>query len=432
MTIPQTLTVTLNQNVSLDVETGQRICDGVKATSKFRDRKHGRPTPKMPSPISPASPAHLRPVNLLLELGLAMLPPQHHGHNLAPLHWTLIRYGYLFDRPTSSGRLRTNHLVGDYRNHHMTALSEALGVGCALTSARSWLAQTCSSNVKIHDPIDFDYLIGKSPTRLQGQAYAITAATIPTAGKKTRSRQPDYLFAAEDQNGKVQLLVVECKGTCGSRSTSLGQLGSAMHQLEGITFNTSTVGQVAIDRHAYATNVSKAGAEVRVFGVDPPGQGERWLVPTRETKTRYFSPELDERTGSISLPSPEVVAGQALRRLPERALEWSGVRDDRDDNLKSTFESEVGDVTGTRSTVELPDGSSLSVFTGALRSVLEESRRVVNGDLDASSFREIEEGAAVPDGKPRPFRTLSHGRGNDETLASSLTEDGLVLEISVD
>lgn len=419
----------LNQHVTLDVESTDALCREIKDSSSFRTNPGGAPAPKPPVPISNASPANLRPIDFLQTIGLAMLPPRHVRESLASWHWTLIRYGYLIGASAHAGPtpLATNSLAGDYKHHHMTALSEAIGVGCALTYAKSWLGNQVGTQDEIHSPIDFDYLIGPDADRsLRAQGATNMLAPEPVAARGA-VRRPDYLIAAEQPNGMMRLMIVECKGNSGGRSRAIGQLGSAMHQLAAIEFNGPGPAPTAVDRHAYATYISKAGASLRMFGVDPPERGKSWVEPTH-AKRSDFKPLERESDGSLRLSSPEDVAGRALLKISERSIAWAGADESTDAALRTTIESDAGDLTGTRSTLELPGGQTVRVFTGALKSVVRDAQEVVRyGTSWRSHDRPTLRTSSAFTNRWSPIR----GDDDTERIASVLSENGLALEIEV-
>lgn len=419
----------LNQHVTLDVESTGALCREIEDSSTFTTNPGGAPAPKPPAPIPDASSVSLRPIDFLQTIGLAMLPPRHVQENLASWHWTLIRYGYLIEAAHAGPTpLATNSLAGDYKHHHMTALSEAIGVGCALTYAKSWLGNQVGGTAQIHAPIDFDYLIGDNARPAPGAPGATNTLAPGPVAVRGSTRKPDYLITAEQPNGLMRLMIVECKGNSGGRSRAIGQLGSAMHQLAAIDFHTPGTTPTAVDRHAYATYISKTGGSVRVFGVDPPEEGKSWVEPTsaRRSDVQHLERESD---GSLRLPSLEDVAGRALLRISERSIAWAGADESTDAALRTTIESDAGDLTGTRSTLALPGGQKIRVFTGALKSVVRNAREVVR---DGTSRH----------GYDRPNRQTSSAlpnrwsptRRDDDTerIASALSDDGLALEIEVD
>ena len=419
----------LNQQVTLDVESTDSLCREIANSSTFRTNTGGAPVPKTPAVIPDTSTANLRPIDFLQTIGLAMLPPRHVKENLASWHWTLIRYGYLIEAAThaSPTPLATNSLAGDYKHHHMTALSEAIGVGCALTYAKSWLGNQVSAADEIHAPIDFDYLIGPDANPAPGaHGFTHTLAPEPVAVRGA-TRRPDYLIAAEQPSGMMRLMIVECKGNSGGRSRAIGQLGSAMHQLAAIEFHAPGTAPTAVDRHAYATYMSKTGASVRVFGVDPPEKGKSWVEP-RSAKRSDLKPFERESDGSLRLPSPEEVAGRALLKISERSLAWAGADESIDEDLRTTIESDAGDLTGTRSTLELPGGQTVRVFTGALKSVVRDAREVVRDGT--TRHRHDRPNRRTSSALPSSWSPI---RRDDDTerIASALSEDGLALEIEV-
>jgi hypothetical protein len=416
----------LEQDVSLQVESDVPLCTKVEASKSYRQKpKKGKaPKPKKPVPVEPGVSVQLKPIEILKTLGLAMLPPRHVRQHLASWHWALVRYGYLIEPASKANSpLRTNELMGDYRYHHMTALSEAFGVACALSCAQGWLASGVPSSGFVHLPIDFDYLIGPGSTPLPGRTAPVKARMTANA-----KRRPDYLIVAEDGSRGVTLLIVECKGTSKGPATAIEQLGSAMHQLEGVAFMPSPKPNVSIARHAYAALVSKRGAAVRLYGVDPPEHdGQAWVRPVLPSRQSMQSLSDMDIAGRLLLPSPAELAGRALRRVEDRVVAWAGAGDDaQDSDIQSLDreESRFGDVVGATSSLTLPDGDAVEVFTGAL---LDAVKAATDSDDQRALAERTRIGHAVKDADDRRLGADE----NREQAASHIDEDGLVLRIKV-
>jgi hypothetical protein len=424
---------TLSQPVSLVPESTSGLCNDVEGSASYKKQANrpAAPHPKKPYPIQNVSEAILEPVEVLQTLGVAMLPPRHVRQNLASWHWALMRYGYLIQpAPVANTPLATSALVGDYRFHHMTALSEAVGVGCALSYAKHWLRAEIRQPVIIHDAIDLDYLLGSGAQSLPGSAASIPLQLAPNA-----TRQPDYVIVAEDQRQAVRLMVVECKGTSGSRATAVRQLGSAMQQLAGIQFGPGSHGHVPVIQHAYAARMSKQGAAIDLYGVDPPDdEGDPWIRPAIPARQQMGALRALDRTTRLPLPSVEAIGGRALRRLEDKTVAWVGAGDGADgvDIRRLTHrESSFGDVVGAASTLSLPDGYTVEIFTGALAGVLE---AVKDGDMDRSHAERIKLAAGLGgrEGKRLRVRTVAFDANEDpERVASAIDDDGLVLRIKI-
>lgn len=443
----QNLPAYLNQSVVITPESTNALCSKVGSSANFTKppAKIGAPAPKSPTALSPLRSVSVSPVDILQTLGLAMLPPKHVEQHLATTHWALVRYAYLI--AASPGRhFATNDLAGDYKFHHMTALSEAFGVGCALSYAQAWLKAEVPG-AQIHDPVDFDYLLDPGAPAVPGQ---VTASAAPSA-----TRQPDYLIAAERASRDVRLLIVECKGNSGSgRSVSVGQLGSAMHQLQGVSFTAASGRRFALDRHAYAARVTKTGGPIEILAADPPEEGDSWIRP--EMPSRDDRRPIGERTeaGELVLPSPEEVSGRLLRRLDDRTFAWAGAGDfvsERDLAAAPREPSEFGDVAGTTSTMTMVDGQRIKIFTGALLEALEAARdpdpdrgretRMKIGREISSRGRPDRDSSAQSGGTEMP-RAQDESRvrrptsplqpdEDPERVASAISEDGLALRIEV-
>jgi hypothetical protein len=434
-TVVTQLPAALNQGVSLTVDSSLPVCKGVQASASYAKALAASSTPAAPpppkavQPIAPAPTVFVRPIDVLQTLGLAMLPPRHVTQHLASWHWTLMRYAYLIELAAPNfAPLATNNLAGDYRYHHMTALSEAFGVGCALSYAREWL-RVVAPGATVHDPIDFDYLLGPVATSLPGAASSILAQRAANA-----RRQPDYLIAAEQSDGSVRLLLAECKGTSGGRSKAIGQLGSAMGQLQTIVFAPSSVGPVSIDRHAYAARVTKRGGAITLYGVDPEDEGEHWFTPSTPRRGRDDAPAFERNGQELRLPAPEEVAGRVIIRLEDRLAAWAGAGDSVEQGDLTDMrrvESDFGDLVGTTSTLELPDGTRVEVFTGTLVSVLQAARQAESDGLrkQRAEIRRAMTEDQIDDRRARAAR-LSRDE-NPERTASALTEEGLALRIEV-
>jgi hypothetical protein len=425
----------LNRRVLFTPVTSRDLAGRVAASAAFRKAptNPGAPAPKAPTPIPFAHSFRLRPIEFLKNLGIAMLPPRHAAQNLASWHWTLLRYAYLIE-PEPGRPFATNELVGDYRHHHMTALSEAFGIGWALSYARSWLAAQAPAGAVIRNPIDLDYVLLGAPVTGHVAAPMVHQAA-------NASRHPDFLIAAEHSN-TIRLLLVECKGNSGGGSSkSIGQLGSAMHQLEGIHFENAAGEPVAVDKHAYASRMTKAGGALEILGVDPVPEGRRWVRPDR---VQSDSPRpIEAQAEAPRRMSAEKTAGRLLRRLDDAIQTWSGLEGiGTETNLQQLKrrESDFGDIAGTASTLELPNGTRVEVFTGAVVDALEASRE---GDFERAEARRAGLRNELR-GAPRPqwdaevvteesqLAAAPLKAAEDPERASSVvTEDGSVLSIEV-
>lgn len=433
-TLVAQLPSTLEHLVSLAPKSSAKICTDIKKSATFKKKpsKGGGPTPKKPKVIKPIQPAIVRPIDVLKTLGLAMLPPRHVQQNLASWHWTLIRYAYLI-KPQSTKQVKplaTNRLVGDYRYHHMTALSEAFGVGCALSYAQDWLSAQISPSVVVYPPIDFDYLLGPGAASLPGPSAALSVQAVSNA-----TRQPDYVVAAEDDDGKVRLLVVECKGNSQGRTTAIRQLGSAMHQLASVEFAEGASGPVSVPRHAYAAFVSKSGSSIDIYGVDPPGgKGSPWVKPVIPSRKAMEDLRGSDESDTLLLPSVAEVSGRVIRRVEDRVVAWAGAGDGAegvDINRLRHKESEFGDIAGATSSIELPDGHTVEIFTGAL---VETLKAVGNGDAHRPYARRLEIRRTLRGDEPESPRQMSvafDAHEDPERTASVIDDVGLVLHIKV-
>jgi hypothetical protein len=247
-------------------------------------------------------------------------------------------------------------------------------------------------------------------------------------------RLDSQIIVAEDGRKAVRLMVVECKGSSGSKTTVVRQLGSAMHQLAGIQFAPGPR-RVPIVQHGYAARISKEGAPIDLYGVDPPDDGgDPWVRPAIPARRDMQDLRELDRGGGLSLPSAESVSGRALRRLEDRTLAWAGAGDSADDvDIRRLVrrESELGDVVGASSVLTLPDGDTVEVFTGVHGGVLEAAK---DGDVDRSHAErfKLATGLEGSEGQRRRVRTVTFDADEDpERVASAIDDDGLVLQIKV-
>jgi hypothetical protein len=206
-----------------------------------------------------------------------------------------------------------------------------------------------------------------------------------------------------------------------------------MGQLQSIVFAPSSVGPVAIDRHAYAARVTKSGGAITLYGVDPPDEGEHWVRPSTPSG-RNDVPAFERSGQELRLPPPEEVAGRAIIRLDDRLAGWAGAGDSVEEGDLAHMrrvESDFGDLVGTTSTLELPEGTRVEVFTGTLASVLEAARSRAPERLRErrAEIRRAMNADQVDDRRPRATRLRSDE--NPERTASALTEEGLALRIEV-
>lgn len=424
----------LNQRVALQPLSDASLCSEVALSPAFNKPPKNplAPAPKMPTVVPRAMKAYMSPIDVLSTLGLAMLAPQHVQQGLVSWHWSLLRYGYLVAPAGGHSSFALRPLAGGYRHHHMTALSEAIGVACALSYAQAWLLAVSAPIVPtLHGPIDFDYLLGGAGLALPGRRGGAVV------GAPNATRQPDYLFVAEDPaTRRLRLLLVECKGTSSGRTHALNQLGSAMHQLQGVAF-TGTAARWRADRHAYASVLSKATGRVVMLGVDPPEEGDTWIEPgeRRPSESRENSPfEIDEGS-RLLIEDVGQLSEQTDTRLDDRALAWAGFGPTADQRQRvsgapTVLESSVGDVVGAESTFTLPTGEAVRVITGTVRDRLlaaaadDSDEREARRDVFRHRFQSRRQvgGAAAevldPDADP-------------ERSATSLTTDGSILHISL-
>lgn len=425
------LPAVLNQVVALAPDTTGQICKDVKESSGFKKapKNPNAPDPKDPDVLQSVPTAKLEAIEMLRTLGLAMLPPQHAQQNLASWHWTLLRYAYLIEPRPAGAPLRLSALAGDYRFHHMTALSEAVGVACALSYACEWLRQASQGQPLVYDPVDFDYLLGITgqPGQPVPGPVGATAHKAPNA-----TRQPDYLVAAQDTTTQaMRLLLVECKGNSSGHGRAINQLGSAMHQLQGVIFG-GTATSWGVERHAYSAVISKTGGDVVLYGVDPPEEGERWIPPRREHHAEV--PARRDSAGDLVVDDPPAMAGRTLARLEARSLAWAGFAaetEHRRVHEAPSRPSPYGDIVGTTSTLRMPTGESVTVFTGAVRDMLtaalaQDPEQSV--ELSTKARRQVA-GAEHP-AAARTARRLDPNE-DQERVASSVSDDGLVLQVAL-
>lgn len=425
------LPATLNTPVSLDPTMDAQVAREVARTPSFLTPVPGWVVPpKAPTPVHPGPVVGVRPIDVLHTLGTAMLPPRHVRQRLASWHWTLLRYAYLIEQTTpANAPFATNALVGDYRYHHMVAVSEAFGVACALSYARGWLEHVAGVGAIVHQPLDLEYLLSPGAVALPGAAAGIVPMAMPGA-----TRRPDYLIVAE-RAAQARLMLVECKGgSSGGRGQAIDQLGAAMHQLASITFGGTRA--IGVARHAYAAQISKAGGPIAIYGVDPEDPGEPWITPDRPSGEEEMVAERDER-GARHLPPPERVSGYALRRIDDRACAWAGVADTAEEVDVETLdavESDVGDLIGATSRFAAPDGQAVEIFTGVHREVI--TAAAAPDDDPARTARptiRLLGSEIAPGARARASRSFSL-RGEDpdpERIASAITEDGLALHVEV-
>jgi hypothetical protein len=163
-------------------------------------------------------------------------------------------------------------------------------------------------------------------------------------------------------------------------------------------------------------------------------EGNPWVrptVPLAEDRREFAQRDED---GRLVLPSPEEVSGRVLRRLQDRTVAWAGAGDTVEESDLGNIdrqESEFGDLAGATSSLSLPDGHAIKVFTGALLVALEAA-----GDPDPEHAHErrtaISRAVRSDEGRRRQL-TSTRLRADDdpERVASVLSDDGLVLRIEV-
>lgn len=350
-----------------------------------------------------------------------MLPPRHIAQHLVGWQWTLYRYGCLIAARPQGSPLGLNDLVCDYRYHHMTALSEAFGVGCGLSYALRWL-QFVAPAARIQPPVDVEFVLDTGQILVGG-------IPVPFQPAPNATRRPDYLIAAQQPTGRIRLLVVECKGNSDGRQSVVDQMCTAMFQLEGITFQLSSVG---VQRHAYAARVPRVGGSLVVYAVDPSDEGTDW-TPLPVVRDDSHGSIGRWENGRLLLPTPEAVAARLLREVDNRTLEWAGLPATTTLELIERVprrESQLGDLVGATSSFHAPDGHTVEVFTGALIDALRATQTSPHEASERRAALTTRVRSAQVESRRRaaiPFRADEDA----EKIASVITDDGLALAISL-
>jgi hypothetical protein len=190
-----------------------------------------------------------------------MLPPQHVSQSLASWHWALIRY--------------------------------AIG----------WLRARIRSDATVHDPIDFDYVLGaKSPP-----LSAAVAATAPHAAGNA-SGQPDYLVGRSGPTETSGCWSSSARATAAVAPRRSVSSAKAMHQLE-------------------------CGPQGRLF------------LPSPEDVTGRLVQRLDDRALARA-GGAGAGAEIDLRRVPR-------------------LDCDFGEALGATCSLRLPDGPTVEVFTAS-------------------------------------------------------------------
>jgi hypothetical protein len=310
------------------------------------------------------------------------------------------------------------------RYHNKTGLSDAIGVGCAVTYATRWLGGQLPAGAVVHLPLDLEYDLGTAPITLPGHARSVRVAL-----QRHAKRRPDYLLIGESA-GHVHLMVVECKGSSGRPDTSLGQLGDAMHQLAALEFTATTGLGPSIDRHAYAARLTPSGGKVELYGVDPGDDGEPWIALGRPEDPERAIATVG-RGGHVVVADAAAFAAAAMHCVDLRAAAWTGVDPADDAPVVGGSDEQFADIIGTSSIFALPNGRRVEIVTGALAEVVELARTADPAAAaerrEAIARRLVQADERLASDMVVPFRRDDTG-GRE---VSAITSTGLILALRV-
>jgi hypothetical protein len=179
--------------------------------------------------------------------------------------------------------------------------------------------------------------------------------------------------------------------------------------------------------------VSKTGGDIVIYGVDPPEEGEQWMPPRREHHAEV--PARRDIAGDLVVDDPPAMAGRTLARLEARSLAWAGFAAETEHRRvreAPSRPSPYGDVIGTTSTLKMPTGESVTVFTGGVRDML--TSAIAEDPEESAALSTEARRQLVRSERPAAARTARRLDPNEdqERVASSVSDDGLVLEVALD
>jgi hypothetical protein len=395
---------------------------------KKKKRKNAPTSVKAPAVIADVDPSvdfELRPIEMLLELGAAMLPPLPNHLRLAS-RWAILRYGWALAAPVGAlAPLRLSSYGLNLRYHHRTLMSEELGVGLAC-----W---TCGQLLAARNP-------GASVMRVDAETALSLGAgpiVVPASGTVTVSstiKRPDYFFIAYDPSAaKIrEVVVLECKGTHAADHVSK-QLGDAMRQVAAV----SVRGGSTVTLQAFGAYLN--AHRIRLYGVDPQGANELAGVAAARTSRH-------DKTVVITRGEHESYEITDLARFRRRLLDvsaaqllcWAGLSaqararllgetDSAPINLDELEHREMntGQFVGVSSTLPIDEGERYTSFFGLDKRVAAS----LLADEDAAEATALEDFAR----RAEPFRAgvrhVALDSPQDDGSVAGASLDGLFFEV---
>lgn len=400
---------------SIRVESSPQLIQEVQERTAKKEaarQKRGQAIPPRKGPLSevavfaPEQQVQIIPAYMLLRLGLVTTPVV---ENLADISstWAYFRYLWAFDIPTGgSNALRLSDAARNIDFHQKGLLSDQIGVGIAAVLLDKYLnaPQAADVSVAVSDPfwpVDLQY-----------------------------DTSPDYLFFDSSQ---TNLFIVECKGTQGSRSTSLDQLRRGTEQVPSLVFTDGRTPQSLIVATCLAKN------DTTVLVLDPPADDD--LPPSDRMHTERIGQRswrvrddagFSRSTRLISESKILSFAGdyEAATAKSERAQIRTRGRF-RSLSPEPTFtENEFGRFRGVRQRLGVRDRFDVEVFQGVETTVYEallsDDPERTTAEMQVFARRSSEGGRDIE--QKQPVRTATE---KGSVVVRAAGSDGALLEVRV-
>ncbi|MEH0972809.1 hypothetical protein V6U77_16955 [Micromonospora sp. CPCC 205546] len=248
----------LGRKSTLTVQSSEELVAEVRRQAeKVEDREAYRYAKTLsPVPIGPG--VRASPAQVLHELGVATTFLTASPLAQVARHWAHVRYCATLT--SRSGCLALSPHAGNVVYHHKVAQSEQLGIGLALTVAKTVLRRQ-------HPHWDFHAVDAEVALKA---GFLDGVGEVDTASKT--KRRPDYILLGHHSSGRrsgVKIVILECKGTHKSPTFAYEQLARAAAQVDAL--------RVAGHRQPSLMVASYlSGSRITSYVLDPPGDGELW------------------------------------------------------------------------------------------------------------------------------------------------------------
>lgn len=404
-----------------------------KAVNEFRWPQTKRELPIKPKqvvavePYSPSIDLPVRPLSMLMRLGVVTMAPLPTAEFHMARRWALLRYFWAFADPVANAGLRLSDPAFSLVQHQRQQLSEDLGVATTLEVAGRYLLHKRPPGMRIYvEDVDVALEAGaKSGVRVR-----------QTPGTKMR---PDYFLIRRSPGQTSEIWVLECKGTH-AKAASLQTLYKAAAQVGGVQLVSSEAAPPGLIGSA---SFSDKGIVVELL--DPPGddqwQGERAPRTSRAEPQAVVEIANDGFATVTDLPrflrllddlaeARLLTLGGYGHAAAERIVEWPGrVGEETTRDLRGRTDEhrddEFGIFHGERARLPLGSGEHLEAFIGVAREIVAGA----HADEDDAIQRANERWHERISGSLDPLDGVAIVTNEPERRITIVSQDGYLMDL---